>query len=92
MSSPREVFGKETPAHSLSFKVMRLCKPIFSAESPLKLDLNDVWHGEDEHKFVPNIKNTTDIFSSRCDLSVASDMSGLSGLMVLPQSFGYQVL
>ncbi|KAM7506092.1 hypothetical protein LguiB_004996 [Lonicera macranthoides] len=88
--------------HSLAFRVMRLCRPTFHVDTPLRFDPSDLLVGEDifddpiaasnlprllENK--SNDTTTTDLtYRSRFLLRDLSDAMGLSGLLVLPQSFG----
>ncbi|GLT75091.1 hypothetical protein SLA2020_468410 [Shorea laevis] len=89
--------------HSLAFRVMRLCKPSFQVEPPLQLDPTDLLVGEDIYddplaashlsplisSHVSNLVDSSDLnYRSRFLLNHPSDSIGLSGLLVLPQSFG----
>ncbi|GLU23030.1 hypothetical protein SLE2022_390640 [Rubroshorea leprosula] len=89
--------------HSLAFRVMRLCKPSFHVEPPLQLDPTDLLVGEDIYDdplaashlsplistHVSNLVDSSDLnYRSRFLLNHPSDSIGLSGLLVLPQSFG----
>ncbi|XP_021726418.1 trafficking protein particle complex subunit 13-like isoform X1 [Chenopodium quinoa] len=84
--------------HSLAFRVMRLCRPSLHVETPLLFDPADLLVGEgDSSSLLPhslssdNSDNGSDndlSFRSRFLLSDPSSASGLSGLLVLPQSFG----
>ncbi|KAD3337886.1 hypothetical protein E3N88_33407 [Mikania micrantha] len=87
--------------HSLAFRVMRLCRPTFHAETPLRFDLSDLIVGEDlfdDPSAGPQLRRLiqsqtdsstdltyTDRFLLRHD---PSDAMGLPGMLVLPQSFG----
>lgn len=89
--------------HSLAFRVMRLCRPSFHVDPPLRLDPTDLIAGEDifddpiAASHLPRLidchgANPTDSsdlsYRSRFLLHDPSDPMGLSGLLVLPQSFG----
>nr|GEX62120.1 hypothetical protein [Tanacetum cinerariifolium] len=88
--------------HSLAFRVMRLCRPTFQVETPLRFDPCDLIVGEDlfdspsavpRHLFSshsvysdPSCSDLT--YRNRFLLSDDSDAMGVPGLLVLPQSFG----
>jgi hypothetical protein len=89
--------------HSLAFRVMRLCRPSFHVDPPLRLDPVDLIAGEDilddpiaaSHlprlidSHIANPADSSDLtYRSRFLLHDPSDPMGLSGLLVLPQSFG----
>ncbi|CAO2823830.1 unnamed protein product [Amaranthus hypochondriacus] len=77
--------------HSLAFRVMRLCRPSLHVETPLLFDPSDLLLGEDDHSLslLPSDSLSSDLsFRTRYLLSDPSHASGLSGLLVLPQSFG----
>ncbi|GLT30352.1 hypothetical protein SLA2020_051560 [Shorea laevis] len=95
--------GTPQGTHSLAFRVMRLCKPSFHVEPPLQLDPTDLLVGEDifddplaaSHppplisRHVANPIDSSDLsYRTRFLLHHPSDSMGLSGLLVLPQSFG----
>ncbi|KAH7837165.1 hypothetical protein Vadar_010436 [Vaccinium darrowii] len=89
-------------AHSLAFRVMRLCRPSFHVDTPLRFDPCDLIAGEDffddpvaasnlprllsNHPFSAPDSDLT--YRSRFLLHDPSDAIGLSGLLVLPQAFG----
>ncbi|KAJ9690416.1 hypothetical protein PVL29_012858 [Vitis rotundifolia] len=89
-------------SHSLAFRVMRLCRPSFHVDNPLLLDPADLLAGEDifddplaasdlprllhNHTLKSNDSDLT--YRTRFLLNDPSDAMGLSGLLVLPQSFG----
>ncbi|XP_041026047.1 trafficking protein particle complex subunit 13 [Juglans microcarpa x Juglans regia] len=90
-------------SHSLAFRVMRLCRPSFHVDPPLRLDPADLIVGEDifddpiaaselPRLFDSHVSNPTDSsdlsYRSRFLLHDPSDPMGLSGLLVLPQAFG----
>ncbi|KAG6694615.1 hypothetical protein I3843_09G057700 [Carya illinoinensis] len=90
-------------SHSLAFRVMRLCRPSFHVDPPLRLDPADLIVGEDifddpiaaselPRLFDSHISKPTDSsdlsYRSRFLLHDPSDPMGLSGLLVLPQAFG----
>ncbi|KNA18214.1 hypothetical protein SOVF_072850 [Spinacia oleracea] len=81
--------------HSLAFRVMRLCRPSLHVETPLLFDPADLLLGEDDSSsLLPSESLSSEdggadlSFRSRFLLSDPSTASGLSGLLVLPQSFG----
>lgn len=88
--------------HSLAFRVMRLCRPSFQMDPlPLRLDPADLLVGEDLFddplastqlpRLLRSNSNASDAdptYRSRLLISDPSDSIGLSGLLVLPQSFG----
>ncbi|KAL7213098.1 hypothetical protein ACSBR2_015746 [Camellia fascicularis] len=89
-------------AHSLAFRVMRLCRPSFHVETPLRFDPCDLICGEDlfddpmaaSHfpallsKHSPKSSDSDLSYRSRFLLHDPSDALGLPGLLVLPQAFG----
>ncbi|KAI4299365.1 hypothetical protein L6164_032832 [Bauhinia variegata] len=90
-------------SHSLAFRVMRLCRPSLQVEPPLRLDPTDFLIGEDllddpiAAASVPRLLsdphltdsgNSDPNYRSRFLLHDPSDAMGLSGLLLLPQSFG----
>lgn len=85
-------------SHSLAFRVMRLCRPSFNVDPPLRLDPADLFVGEDifdDPSAAPSLSSsaaTNDSsdpnYRNRFLLQHFSDAMGLSGLLVLPQSFG----
>lgn len=90
-------------AHSLAFRVMRLCRPTLHVQTPpLLFDPCDLLFGEDlfDHPsaapHLPRLvsESTSGLSSdltyrSRFLLSDPSDSLGLPALLVLPQAFGY---
>ncbi|KAK6917526.1 Trafficking protein particle complex subunit 13, partial [Dillenia turbinata] len=93
--------GATAGSHSLAFRVMRLCRPSFHVETPLLLNPNDLFFGEDLHDDLSLSSHLNDLtsslfhnsdsdlsYKSRFLLPHSSDAIGLSGLLVLPQSFG----
>ncbi|KAL8130438.1 hypothetical protein V2J09_019593 [Rumex salicifolius] len=89
-------------AHSLAFRVMRLCRPSLHIDTPLRFDAADLLVGEDIFddpvasselplllKSVSASTDSSDLsFRSRVLLHHSEDASGLSGFLLLPQSFG----
>lgn len=87
--------------HSLAFRVMRLCRPTFHVETPLRFDPCDLVVGEDLFDS-PSADtrllrvNSASFDSSPADLTYRnrfllrddSDAMGVPGLLILPQSFG----
>lgn len=81
---------------------MRLCRPSFQVEPPLRLDPVDLVVGEDifddpeAANQLPRLleaqlsdNSDSDLsYSSRFLLHDSSDAMGLTGLLVLPQAFG----
>ena len=95
--------GSAQGSHSLAFRVMRLCKPSFHVDPPLRLDPADLIVGEDifddpiaaSHlpslidSHVTKLNDSSDLsYRTRFLLHDSSDPMGLSSLLVLPQSFG----
>ncbi|KAK7252166.1 hypothetical protein RIF29_35930 [Crotalaria pallida] len=89
-------------SHSLAFRVMRLCRPSFNVDPPLRLHPSDLFLGEDlfdhplpfdlpplfaSHSPSPSPDSDPN-YRNRFLLHHSSDPMGLSGLLVLPQSFG----
>ncbi|CAM6096380.1 unnamed protein product [Calypogeia fissa] len=79
--------------HSLAFRVMRLCRPAMHVDIGLRLDPVDLMCGEDDvQKIVeaPDVEETQEktSFWRRSELQEPVDALGLSGLLVLPQTFG----
>ncbi|KAH7664389.1 Trafficking protein particle complex subunit 13 protein [Dioscorea alata] len=82
--------------HSLAFRVMRLCRPSFQAEDALlRLHPADLLAGEDlldVSSLPPSLlepRGGADFsFRERFQLDNPTDAMALSGLLVLPQSFG----
>ncbi|MED6132034.1 hypothetical protein PIB30_015396 [Stylosanthes scabra] len=88
-------------SHSLAFRVMRLCRPSFNVDPPLRLHPSDLFVGEDifddplaASSLPPLLSPTTSSpspdpnYRHRFLLHHSSDAMGLSALLVLPQSFG----
>ncbi|KAI3682924.1 hypothetical protein L1987_83312 [Smallanthus sonchifolius] len=82
--------------HSLAFRVMRLCRPTFHVETPLRFDPSDLIVGEDLLDD-PQLRRLLQSQTTTIDLTYTnrfllrddpSDAMGLSGMLVLPQSFG----
>ncbi|KAI4304354.1 hypothetical protein MLD38_039879 [Melastoma candidum] len=84
--------------HSLAFRVMRLCRPSLHVDLPLLFDPSDLVHGEDIPLLSPSpspapsdplLSDSAELdYRSRFLLRHPTDSSGLSGLLLLPQSFG----
>lgn len=87
--------GGSSSSHSVAFRVMRLCRPSFNVDPPLRIDPDDLFVGED-HFDDPSAPSSSDLIAPDSDpnyrnrflLQHFSDSMGLSGLLVLPQSFG----
>ncbi|CAL0313927.1 unnamed protein product [Lupinus luteus] len=90
-------------SHSLAFRVMRLCRPSFNIDPPLRLHPSDLFLGEDllDHPInfdlpplftslstTPPDHDSDPNYRNRFLLHHSSDPMGLSSLLVLPQSFG----
>ncbi|KAA8515278.1 hypothetical protein F0562_018492 [Nyssa sinensis] len=91
-------------SHSLAFRVMRLCRPSFHVDTPLRFDPFDLLAGEDlfddpiaashfprllSTQSVNSKSNESDLtYRNRFLLHDPSDAMGLPGLLVLPQAFG----
>ncbi|EFJ37353.1 hypothetical protein SELMODRAFT_76214 [Selaginella moellendorffii] len=84
--------GAGAAGHSLAFRVMRLCRPSCQVDHPLLVDPSDVCNGEDSVNFkelLPGLVNGNDPgFWKRFELQEPMDAMGLSGQLVLPQTFG----
>ncbi|KAL9234071.1 hypothetical protein vseg_008984 [Gypsophila vaccaria] len=90
--------GASQGAHSLAFRVMRLCRPSLHVETPLLFHPEDLLIGEDLSFDLSSAVSAADdaaadaaadvSFKSRFLLSDPISAAGLSGLLVLPQSFG----
>ena len=91
--------------HSLAFRVMRLCRPAFQVDLPTRVDPIDLMIGEDFLDDPNSSQHLNTIlsshsslvqpgrgFSKRFEIEQPSDAMGLSGLLVLPQAFGYVML
>ncbi|XP_042478742.1 trafficking protein particle complex subunit 13 isoform X2 [Macadamia integrifolia] len=89
--------------HSLTFRVMRLCRPSFQVDSPLRVDPLDLFTGEDffddpvAASQLPRLcpqsgsgkTGEPDLtYRNRFELHSPTDAMGLSGLLILPQAFG----
>ncbi|KAL1226304.1 hypothetical protein V5N11_017771 [Cardamine amara subsp. amara] len=86
--------------HSLAFRVMRLCKPSFHVDPPLRIDPFDLLAGEDfsddpasaslfrRHVSSADAFDSDLTYRNRFLLNHPTDPIGLSGLLLLPQSFG----
>lgn len=93
--------GGSSGSHSLAFRVMRLCRPSFHADPlPLRVDPADLLVGEDIFddplaaaslpRLLHSSPDSSDLsYRSRFLLQDSSDSIGLSGLLVLPQAFGF---
>ncbi|ESQ27610.1 hypothetical protein EUTSA_v10018568mg [Eutrema salsugineum] len=86
--------------HSLAFRVMRLCKPSFHVDPPLRIDPFDLLAGEDfsddptsaslfrRHVSSADAVDSDLSYRNRFLINHPTDPIGLSGLLLLPQSFG----
>ncbi|CAH2057603.1 unnamed protein product, partial [Thlaspi arvense] len=86
--------------HSLAFRVMRLCKPSFHVDPPLRIDPFDLLAGEDysddptSASLFRRLVSSADAadsdltYRNRFLINHPTDPIGLSGLLLLPQSFG----
>ena len=91
--------------HSVAFRVMRLCRPTFHIETPVRFDLSDLIIGEDlldDESASPHIrrliKSQSESGSSNDDLTYSNrfiirddDPTDTMGMLVLPQAFGYHL-
>lgn len=89
--------------HSLAFRVMRLCKPSFHVDPPLRIDPFDLLAGEDfsddptsaslfrRHVSSADAVDSDLSYRNRFLLNHPTDPIGLSGLLLLPQSFGFSL-
>jgi hypothetical protein len=73
-------------ATTLQFRVMRLPRPTLELETPLRFAPEDLLGACVPAESLP--RPTSEAFERRLDLFAAEDASGLSGMLVLPQSFG----
>lgn len=90
--------------HSLAFRVMRLCKPSFHVDPPLRIDPFDLLAGEDfsddpssaslfrRHVSSADVVDSDLTYRNRFLLNHPTDPIGLSGLLLLPQSFGFSLI
>jgi len=79
--------------HSLAFRVMRLCRPALQVDLGLKFDPMDLIQGEDAydnegHQSSIEAREMEGAYWRRSELEKPIDALGLSGLLVLPQTFG----
>ncbi|CAD5321693.1 unnamed protein product [Arabidopsis thaliana] len=84
--------------HSLAFRVMRLCKPSFHVDPPLRIDPFDLLAGEDfsddpssaslfrRHVSSADAVDSDLSYRNRFLLNHPTDPIGLSGLLLLPQA------
>ena len=72
--------------NALQFRVMRLPRPTLELETPLRFAPEDLLGSCVPFDSLP--RQTSGAFERRLDLSAAEDASGLTGALVLPQSFG----
>ena len=78
--------SRPTGASALQFRVMRLPRPTLEMESPLRFAPEDLLGTCVPVDSLP--RPSSEAFERRLDLFAAEDASGLSGTLVLPQSFG----
>ena len=73
--------------HSLVFKVMRLCRPAVQSDEGVKLTAGSLFGSSPaaDSGGLP-----TSPFASRTLVDTPSDASCAQGLLLLPQSFGYE--
>lgn len=74
---------------------MRLCKPSLSVETPMRFALDDLGHPAEEDTVPAAVAASLapgggppQTFEKRLDLLNAEHASGITGMLVLPQSFG----
>ena len=77
--------SRPTGASALQFRVMRLPRPTLEMESPLRFAPEDLLGTCVPVDSLP--RPSSEAFERRLDLFAAEDASGLSGTLVLPQSF-----
>ncbi|CAM6041022.1 unnamed protein product [Sphagnum compactum] len=86
--------GQGGGGHSLAFRVMRLCRPALQVDLGLRFDPADLVQGEDsyeeDHGLLSglDVREREGVYWKRTELERPIDALGLSGLLVLPQSFG----
>jgi hypothetical protein len=86
--------GQGGGGHSLAFRVMRLCRPALQVDLGLRFDPGDLVQGEDcyeeDHGLLSglDVREREGVYWKRTELERPIDALGLSGLLVLPQSFG----
>ena len=78
--------SRPTGASALQFRVMRLPRPTLEMESPLRFAPEDLLGTCVPVDSLP--RPSSEAFERRLDLFAAEGASGLSGALVLPQSFG----
>ena len=78
--------SRPTGASALQFRVMRLPRPTLEMESPLRFAPEDLLGTCVPVDSLP--RPSSEAFERRLDLFAAEGASGLSGTLVLPQSFG----
>lgn len=87
--------GQGGGGHSLAFRVMRLCRPALQVDLGLRFDPGDLVQGEDSYEEDHGLLSGLDlreregVYWKRTELERPIDALGLSGLLVLPQSFGW---
>ena len=86
--------GGASALHALQFRVMRLCRPTLDVERPLRFALDDLGHDGDDALPLGVAASLSEggappeAFERRLDLVHPEHASGVSGMLVLPQSFG----
>eukprot|EP00898_Chlorokybus_atmophyticus_P000318 jgi/Chlat1/1287/Chrsp118S00073 len=79
--------GDAVAAPAVAFRVMRLCRPALQVDLPLRVDPNDIKNAED--LATPPQKNGEhEMFSARSELHTPGEAFGLTGMLVLPVTFG----
>ena len=78
--------SRPSGAPALQFRVMRLPRPMLEIESPLRFAPEDLLGTCVPADSLP--RPSSDAFERRLDMFAAEDASGVSGMLVLPQSFG----
>jgi hypothetical protein len=79
--------ARDGAAHSLVFRVMRLCRPALQVDFPLRIHPGDLI-GESD--ILPPQSSTIPdgSFTGRSELRSSMDAFGVTGMLVLPQTFG----
>lgn len=87
MASQPAPYGAGNALNALQFRVMRLPRPTLELETPLRFAPEDLFGACEAEASLPN-QTSGGSFEHRLDLFNAADASGLTGALVLPQSFG----
>ncbi|GAU51372.1 hypothetical protein TSUD_247270 [Trifolium subterraneum] len=75
-------------SHSVAFRVMRLCRPSFNVDPPLRIDPDDLFFGEDYFDD-PSAPSSADLITPDSDpRSHHHPLVGMFGEMVFAGVFG----